>query len=68
MALPTPKDVETLLAGLSAAAEGYGGEEGGLQGYLARVEIISKAKELIRALTTPDQIPNYHGLNVSNRV
>ena len=35
-----------------------------LNGYMSRTSVIAKAKELQRALITPDQTPNYHGLNV----
>lgn len=64
MDLPSKKEVEDLVGGLAEVAKGYS-NSADLGGYISRVQIISKAKELVRSLTTPDQAPNYHGLNVS---
>lgn len=63
MSLPSPKEVEALASSLSEAAKSYT-DSPDLQGYMSRMEVISKAKELIRSLITPEQVPNYHGLNV----
>lgn len=63
MALPAKQEIEALTARLNAAAAAYS-DAPDLAGYLARVEIIAKAKELVRALQMPEQLPNYHGLNV----
>ncbi|KAK0630863.1 S-adenosyl-L-methionine-dependent methyltransferase [Bombardia bombarda] len=63
MALPTKNDIQAL---------GYA-DSPDLDGYMSRVQIIAKAKEakakeLVRALVTPDQLPNYHGLNMTELV
>ena len=63
MALPTPKEVQDLVAELSAAAQGYT-DSPDLHGYVSRVQVIAKARHLARLLTSPEQEPNYHGLNV----
>jgi hypothetical protein len=63
MALPSKKEIEDLVSSLSEIAKGYA-DTPDLNGYITRVQIIAKAKELTRALITPDQAPNYHGLNV----
>ncbi|KAK5654304.1 hypothetical protein OQA88_7482 [Cercophora sp. LCS_1] len=64
MALPSNQQVQDLVAGLSGAAKGYSNTPD-LNGYISRVQIIAQAKELIRTLITPDQLPNYHGLNMA---
>jgi hypothetical protein len=64
MALPSKKEVEDLVSSLNEVAGGYA-DSADLNGYISRVQIIAKAKDLVRALITPDQVPNYHGLNVS---
>ncbi|KAH8660019.1 O-methyltransferase-domain-containing protein [Xylariales sp. PMI_506] len=67
MALPTPQDVKDLARALADAADSYS-DAADLQGYLSRAQVISKAKEVIRALTTPEQVPNYHGLNMAELI
>jgi hypothetical protein len=63
MTLPSPQAVQDLAAALTDAAKSYT-DSADLQGYISRVEVISKAQDLIRTLVTTDQLPNYHGLNV----
>jgi hypothetical protein len=63
MSLPTPEEVQALVADLSTAAQAYSTAPD-LEGYMSRVQLIAKARQLSRALITPDQAPNYHGLNV----
>lgn len=64
MALPSKAEIDQLVASLNQAAGAYS-DSPDLDGYLSRAQIIAKARELSRALITPDQLPNYHGLNVS---
>ena len=64
MALPSKKEVEDLASSLNEVAKGYS-DSADLNGYLSRIQVIGKAKELMRMLITPDQMANYHGLNVS---
>ena len=63
MALPSTKEVQNLVSELNAAAQAYSSAPN-LNGYMARVQIIDKAKKLTRALISVEQTPNYHGLNV----
>jgi len=62
-ALPSKQEIEVLVADLKQLAEGYT-PAADLDGYLSRARIVAKAKEVARALVAPEQIPNYHGLNV----
>ncbi|KAH8891973.1 S-adenosyl-L-methionine-dependent methyltransferase [Thozetella sp. PMI_491] len=64
MALPSSAELEKLIATLSDAAKAYS-DAPGLEGHLTRARIIASAKEIVRAVTTPEQIPNYHGLNMA---
>lgn len=63
MALPSKSEVDAALAGLAEAAKGYS-DTPDLAGHMARVEIIAKAKSLIRSVASQEMTPNYHGLNV----
>lgn len=63
MALPSQKEVQALVDNLIQASQAYC-DAPDLNGYMSRAQILSKARELTQALTTPDQKPNYHGLNV----
>lgn len=63
MALPTQEEVMSLLADLTAATQAYSTSPD-LNGYMSRVEIVAKAKKLAQSLIQPEQLPNYHGLNV----
>ena len=63
MALPTPEEVQTLVAELVNIAQAYSTSPD-LNGYMSRVQIIAKAKKLTKSLISPEQLPNYHGLNV----
>lgn len=65
MALPSKCDVDQLVSGLVEAAGSYS-DTADLNGHVARAQIISKAKDLIRAVVSPIMAPNYHGLNVSD--
>lgn len=63
MAFPSKAEVDTALAGLSQAVEGYSDAQD-LNGHMARVEVIARAKQLIRSVVSAEMTPNYHGLNV----
>lgn len=51
------------MSALNGVANGYTDSQD-MNGYVARVQIIAKAKQLVQALASPDMTPNYHGLNV----
>jgi len=61
--LPTNEELQNLLADLTAVVQSYSTAPD-LNGYMSRVQIIEKAKKMTRELISPDQLPNYHGLNV----
>jgi hypothetical protein len=61
--LPTPQEVQSLVADLTSAAEAYSTAPD-LNGYMSRVQVVTKAKKLAQSLISPEQLPNYHGLNV----
>lgn len=64
MALPNKQEIDDLVSSLNDAAKAYS-DAPDLNGYMSRVQILEKARTLTNALITPDQKPNYHGLNVS---
>ena len=66
MSLPTPEELQVLIEELQTIAKSYNPTPD-LNGYVSRVQVIAKAKEISRFLVSPDQTPNYHGLNVSRR-
>jgi hypothetical protein len=63
MTLPSTDSLQKLVAELNDAANAYTASSDH-DGYMSRVHIIEKAKEIAQSLITPDQMPNYHGLNV----
>jgi len=63
MALPTPSELQSLIASLTAVSQNYSTAPD-LNGYMSRVEVIAQAKKISQALIAPEQLPNYHGLNV----
>ena len=63
MAFPSSDEVQSLLSELNEAGQAYNASPD-LNGYMARVQIIEKAKKLTRALVAVEMTPNYHGLNV----
>jgi hypothetical protein len=63
MALPTPEELQSLIVDLSSVAQAYSTSPD-LNGYMSRVQVIDRAKKLTQALISPDQLPNYLGLNV----
>ena len=67
MALPSKLDVDQLVSGLVDAAGSYS-DAADFEGHVARAQIISKAKDLIRAMVSPIMAPNYHGLNVRGAI
>ncbi|ROT36134.1 S-adenosyl-L-methionine-dependent methyltransferase [Sodiomyces alkalinus F11] len=67
MSLPSKEEIDQLVTSLNQAAGAYS-DGADLDGYLSRVQIIAKARELTRALITPDQMPNYHGLNIAELI
>ncbi|KAL2753098.1 hypothetical protein ACRALDRAFT_1083559 [Sodiomyces alcalophilus JCM 7366] len=67
MTLPSKEEIDRLVSSLNQAAGAYS-DDADLDGYLSRVQIIAKARELTRALVTPDQLPNYHGLNIAELI
>ena len=64
MALPSSKDVDALVGDLAEVAKGYS-DSPDLNGHTSRVKIVAKAKELVRALITPEQMAFYHAFMVS---
>ena len=62
-AFPDKNQLDAAIAGLVDASKSYS-DAPDLGGYASRVEIITRAKSLIRTLVSPDMMPNYHGLNV----
>ncbi|KAK4182902.1 S-adenosyl-L-methionine-dependent methyltransferase [Podospora australis] len=64
MALPSKQEVDDLVKQLTEAANAYDASPS-LDAYLGRANIISKAKELQRALITPEMSPNYLALNLA---
>ncbi|KAK4455058.1 O-methyltransferase B [Podospora aff. communis PSN243] len=67
MALPSKLEVDALVSELTNISRGYSNTPD-LSGYVSRAQIISKAKELVRTLVSPDMTPNYHGLNMAELV
>ncbi|KND88464.1 Sterigmatocystin 8-O-methyltransferase [Tolypocladium ophioglossoides CBS 100239] len=67
MALPTKAQVDAALRGLAEAAESYS-DAPDFAGYASRVDVIARAKSLIRAVVSPDMTPNYHGLNIAELI
>ncbi|RKL45800.1 hypothetical protein BFJ72_g3345 [Fusarium proliferatum] len=67
MALPNKQEINDLVRSLSDAAKAYS-DALDLNGYMSRVQILEKARTLTNALITPDQKPNYHGLNIAELV
>ncbi|KAF5966180.1 O-methyltransferase B [Fusarium coicis] len=67
MALPNKKEIDDLVSSLNDAAKAYS-DAPDLNGYMSRVQILEKARTLTNALITPDQKPNYHGLNIAELV
>ncbi|RSL93370.1 hypothetical protein CDV31_014752 [Fusarium ambrosium] len=67
MALPSKQEVNDLVNGLAQASQAYS-DAPDLNGYMSRVHVLEKARALTNALITPDQKPNYHGLNIAELV
>ncbi|KAF5703046.1 O-methyltransferase B [Fusarium globosum] len=67
MALPSKQEINDLVGSLNDAAKAYS-DATDLNGYMSRVQILEKARTLTNALITPDQKPNYHGLNIAELV
>ncbi|CZR47654.1 uncharacterized protein FPRO_13321 [Fusarium proliferatum ET1] len=67
MALPNKQEINDLVSSLSDSAKAYS-DALDLNGYMSRVQILEKARTLTNALITPDQKPNYHGLNIAELV
>ncbi|KAF4495588.1 O-methyltransferase B [Fusarium agapanthi] len=67
MALPNKKEINDLVSSLNDAAKAYS-DAPDLNGYMSRVQILEKARTLTNALITPDQKPNYHGLNIAELI
>ncbi|KAJ3537753.1 hypothetical protein NM208_g6185 [Fusarium decemcellulare] len=67
MALPSKQEVDELVSSLNQAAQAYS-DAPDLDGYMSRVQILARARVLTQALITPDQKPNYHGLNIAELV
>ncbi|RSL68366.1 hypothetical protein CEP54_002842 [Fusarium duplospermum] len=67
MALPSKQQVNDLVNGLAQAAEAYS-EAPDFNGHMSRVHVLEKGRALTNALITPDQKPNYHGLNIAELV
>ncbi|RSL59218.1 hypothetical protein CEP51_013947 [Fusarium floridanum] len=67
MALPSKQEVNDLVNDLAQASQAYS-DAPDLNGYMSRVHVLEKARALTNALITPDQKPNYHGLNIAELV
>ncbi|KAI1024669.1 hypothetical protein LB503_007306 [Fusarium chuoi] len=67
MALLSKQEINDLVNSLNDAAKAYSNAPD-LNGYMSRVQILEKARTLTNALITPDQKPNYHGLNIAELV
>jgi len=67
MALPTSEELQSLLADLINVVQNYSTAPD-LAGYMSRVEVIAKAKKITQAVVAPEQLPNYHGLNVCSEM
>ncbi|TVY35408.1 O-methyltransferase [Lachnellula subtilissima] len=67
MALPTPNDLQALLADLTRAVQGYSTSPD-LNGYMSRINIIEKAKQITQSLIPAEQLPYYHGLHMAEAV
>ncbi|KAF4442844.1 hypothetical protein F53441_11634 [Fusarium austroafricanum] len=67
MALPNKQEIDELVSSLNNAAKAYS-DAPDLTGYMSRVQILEKARSLTNALITPDQKPNYHGLNIAELI
>ena len=65
MALPSKQEFEALLSSLNNVAKDYS-DANDLDSHLRRIEISGQAKKLVRALTTPEQMPIQHGINVGH--
>ncbi len=57
-------ELDTLMGELNLASKSFNPSHG-LEGYKSRVEIISKAKEVINAMTDPSDMAYSHCSNVS---
>jgi hypothetical protein len=66
MANPTLEELQALISDLTAVAANYSPSPDP-HGYVSRVQIVDKAKKIAQALISPEQLPNYHGLNVRSR-
>ncbi|RSL92312.1 hypothetical protein CEP52_013901 [Fusarium oligoseptatum] len=67
MALPSKQEVNDLVNDLAQASQAYS-DAPDLNGYMSRVHVLEKARALTNALITPDQKPNYHGINIAELV
>ncbi|KAK7421127.1 hypothetical protein QQZ08_010055 [Neonectria magnoliae] len=67
MALPSQQEIQDLVGSLNQVAQAYSNAPD-LSGYMSRVQILAKTRELTQALITPDQKPNYHGLNMAELI
>jgi hypothetical protein len=63
MAHPSREGFQKLVAELNDVAKTYS-DSPDLDGYMSRVQILGKAKEITQSLISPDQVPYYHGRNV----
>jgi hypothetical protein len=61
--IPSKDELQTLIAEPTTVAANYSATPD-LQGYVSRVQVIAKLKDITKSLITVDQLPNYHGLNV----
>jgi len=63
----TPEELQALIKELTDVAANYSATPD-LNGYISRVQVIEKAKKVAQSLITPDQLPNYHGLNMAELI
>ncbi|KAK1780272.1 hypothetical protein QBC45DRAFT_431795 [Copromyces sp. CBS 386.78] len=64
MALPSKQEFDALLISLNNVAKDYD-DSNDLESRLRRMAISAQAKKLVRALTTPEQMPIQHGINMA---
>jgi hypothetical protein len=67
MALPSPGELQKLAADLNDTVKAYSASPD-LNGYMSRVHVLEKAKEITQSLISPDQMPDHHGRNVRKSI
>jgi len=63
MAVATPTELQDLITSLNDAAKSYNPAQN-FDGFKSRIEIIDNAKKIVRSMSTPVDLGNYHVINV----